>query len=807
MTLREIRVLLIEDNPGDARLVREALASIKSVNFVVEWVDRLGAAIERLRRPDLNIVLLDLSVPDSEGFGGVDQVARAAPQTPIVALSGLDDAEVIHDAVKKGVEDYIVKGSFSGDLLARSIQYAIDRRRAHEELAEARDSALESARLRSEFLANMSHEIRTPLNAIVGMTRLLMDTRLTNDQREMLEISRQSTDSLLKIINDVLDFSKISAGKVELEKTDFDLGAALESVIAMFAGQARAKQVELASYIEGDVPVLLRGDAARLSQVMTNLIGNAVKFTPTGQVTVRVAQVSDLDDDVVLRFTVRDTGIGIPLEGQRHLFQAFSQADSSTTRKYGGTGLGLAISAQLIELMGGNIGVQSDPGNGSTFWFTAAFRKQAAASNAFPVGARLKGLRILVVDPSRTVSNIIREHVGAWGGRCEMAETAAEAMAELKDATLAGRPYDIALLELGLPDADGIALCRSIKGEAALARTRMLGMCALGSRPDERQMKEAGIRGLLVKPIKQSQLFNVLSIAMATPADLADRGPSMYRRKLSEIESRLPDEVRSRTRVLLVEDNIVNQQVQLRLLERMGYHADTVNNGREAVECLRDTEYDIGLMDCQMPEMDGYTATRELRRLERGDHHPVIIGVTAHALPGDREECLAAGMDDYISKPIVPEELASVLEKWVIAGNPELSSRSAAVRSSAGMLDENVVATLRQIQRPGEGDFLAHLLGIFLADLHQRIEDMRTMLPSRNSGAIASSAHALKGAAGQVGAVRVREICEKIETAAKAGACEGLGAMLNDLARQATLLQRTFNADDASLESDASRGS
>jgi two-component system sensor histidine kinase/response regulator len=358
---------------------------------------------------------------------------------------------------------------------------------------------------------------------VIGMTRLLIDTRLTNEQREMVEIARVSADALLKIVNDILDFSKISAGKVVLEEVDFDLGTAVEGGVQMFAEQAQGKGLALDSFIDGDVPVLLRGDPGRLGQVLANLVGNAVKFTQRGEVTVRVGRVSEAGDEIVVRFQVRDTGIGIPLEGQRYVFQAFSQADSSTTRKFGGTGLGLAISAQLVELMGGNIGVQSEPGGGAAFWFTCVLRKQSAATqHTSSARVRLEGVRVLVAEHSPTSARMVRDHLAAWGMRCETAASPAETLAALKRASAAGQAFEAALVDMQFPEMDGLALARLIKADPTLARIRLLGMYSLGGRPDESQMKAAGIRAQLAKPIKQSRLFNTLTAVMAA----ADHEPA-----------------------------------------------------------------------------------------------------------------------------------------------------------------------------------------------------------------------------------------------------------------------------------------
>jgi two-component system, sensor histidine kinase and response regulator len=802
-----INVLLVEDDPGGARLVHEALSRGYRGGFELEVAGNLAAALERLRLSRIDVVLLDLSLPDSSVVETISRLHQRSPEVPIIALGGIEDEQVIQGAVRNGAEDFLVKGTFSAELLARSIRYALDRRQAREELAQARDSALESARLRAEFLANMSHEIRTPLNGIIGITRLLAETQLTVDQREMIEIASTSADALLKIVNDILDFSKLSAGKVAFEEADFDLGATVEAVMQMFAEQAQSKHVALNSFIEGDVPILLRGDASRLSQVLINLAGNAVKFTPCGETTIRVGRIDETASDATLRFTVRDTGIGIPLEGQRYIFQAFAQADGSTTRKYGGTGLGLAISAQLVELMGGNIGLQSEPGNGSVFWFTAIFRKQPAAHQALTIQARLKGVRVLVADHSPASGHLIGEHLAFWGMRCEMVCSATEAIAALRNAAMTGDRFAVALIDMQLPEMDGLAVARAIKADASIAGAYLLGIYSLGGRPDENQMKASGISAMLAKPVKQSQLFNTLTAIMAVAAD--GSGPPAiqpYRRRPArEIKSRVPAPLRERTRILLVEDNQVNQQVALRMIERMGYKADAVANGREALETLARLEYDVVLMDCQMPEMDGYGATREIRRREGGSRHTTIIGVTAHALAGDREDCLKAGMDDYLAKPVTPQDLVEVLDRWVLKihrsnsdggpGSPSVEpARTVPIVSGLPTIDDQVLARLRAFDDQGESTFVSGLIRMFLADLRLRLEEIRSASAAGNAHAVNRAAHALKGASGELGAARMRELCARLEEDTAKGSLNDTEELIRALEEEANHVRVAMEA-------------
>jgi len=812
MASEAIHALLIEDNPGDARLVQEALANSRSARFHVELADRLASGLERLRNPGIDVVLLDLSLPDSQGVDTISRLHSQAPQVPIVALSGIEDARITQSAVRHGAEDYLVKGTFSSELLVRSIGYAIERKHDKEDVAGARDSALESARLRAEFLANMSHEIRTPLNGIIGITRLLADTQLTAEQREMVEIGSASADTLLKIVNDILDFSKISAGKVVFEEADFDLGTTVETVVQMFAELAQRKNVVLNSFLEGAVPVLLRGDAGRLSQVMTNLVGNAIKFTQRGETTLRVGLISETAEEVALRFTVNDTGVGIPLEGQRHVFQAFAQADGSTTRKFGGTGLGLAISAQLVELMGGSIGLQSEPGRGSTFWFTATFRKQPAARQAVTVQTRLRGVRILVTDHSAASGHIVCEYLAEWEMRCELVNSATEAITALRKASAAGDRFMVALIDMQLPEMDGLAVARAIKADAAIAATRLLGTYSLGGRPDETRVRAGGIAALLAKPVKQSQLFNTLTAMMvaAPQGGEALLSPLRRRRLVREIKSKVPEAIRQKMRILLVEDNPVNQQVALRIIERTGYKADTAENGRLALARLAERNYDLVLMDCQMPEMDGYDATREIRRREGASRHSTIVGVTAHALRGDRDDCLKAGMDDYLAKPVTPEDMAEMLDKWVIRLNhlngdgPDhragkaRADRADHLSTDANLpIDENVLRQLREFDRPGEPSFLTKLIRMFLSDLAVRLEEIRVAMACGDGERVNRAAHALKGASGELGAMRLRELCDELESKSSRQPLADAEAIVGALEEEAGRVRQALEARQA----------
>jgi len=811
MMNREIKALLIEDNPGDVRMVRESLMSAANGSIEIEPAGSLASGVERLSRGGIDLVLLDLSLPDSQGFDTIERLHANVPHVPIIALSSFDEPELIHSAVQKGADDYLIKGAFSAELLTRSIHYAIDRSKARAELALARDSALESSRMRAEFLANMSHEIRTPLSGVIGMTRLLAESGLNNDQREMLEIVQLSADSLLRTVNDILDFSKISAGKVVLDETDFDLSSTVESAVALFAGPAHAKGVELASYIAADVPVMLRGDPARLCQVLTNLVGNAVKFTLAGEVAVRVGLVSD-NGEVTLRFTITDTGIGIPLDSQRQLFQVFTQANRSTARKYGGTGLGLAISAQLVELMGGNIGVQSEPGGGSTFWFTSNFVKQQTARGlSGDLSTRMNRTRVLVVDCSAVAARITREQMSTWGIESDTVATAGDAIAVLTNAAASANPYEIVLIDMQLPGVDGLTLGRAISENPRFANLRLIGTYVRGKRPDDAQLKAAGIRALLAKPIQQSQLLNTLN-AMLSAADRASTDysePRNQRRSLREITSRLSKELRARTRMLLVEDNVVNRQVQTRLLELIGYKAEYVTNGLQAIETLKKRDFDVVLMDCQMPLMDGYTATRMIRRNEGDRGHTVVIGVTAHALSGDREVCLEAGMDDYISKPVVPEDLVSILDKWVGALDESVPAQSAPSLDDSNhaygdtVLDASVLAELRDYAGPDKPDFLLCLLTDFLDDLSRRMGTIRSALSGGDFRSAHESAHALKSSCGELGARRMQAVCERLELCPDDTLLRDREAILRDLENAALDLTRALQAEKTKIQPSA----
>lgn len=785
----EERVRHLVEQAADAIFVVGLDGAIADVNQ--RACDSLGYSREEL----LTRSIRDIE-PTATPERFADLLERLRPGAP-VALEGEHRRQ---DGTSFPIEQRVALIEAGGKHYLLAIARDItERKRFEAELAQARDAALESARLKSEFLANVSHEVRTPLNGIIGMSCLLLDTPLTPQQRNFVETVRLSADSLLNILNDILDHAKIEAGKLTFEVLDFDLVSAVEGAVELLAERAQSKGIELAHLIHRDAPASVRGDPGRLRQVLTNLVSNAIKFTEKGEVLVRVTKQSDTNNHVVLHFAVSDTGIGVAEAARAHIFEAFRQADSSTSRKYGGTGLGLAISKQLVQMMGGEIGFESTPGKGSTFWFTARLEKQKPGTD-FLKKAAAQGLpdaRALVVDDNATSRNILHYLLTAWGVRIDSAAGGAEALPRLRQAAAAGRPFELVILDLQMPGMDGLTLARKIRSDPALAASRIVLLTSLIDEFSAQDLQAAGIAACLFKPVKQTQLLQCLRsvLSEAQPANHAIvPEPHPRRSKPGPTAETAPLQP---IHILLAEDNTMNQRVALGLLEKLGHRAEAVATGPEVLKALQLVPYQIVFMDCQLPEMDGYETAREIRRREAARNCPPasrchIVAMTAAVWPGTREKCLAAGMDDYITKPVHLADLQAVLERVQARWQSEPPPGST---PPAALLDAQALDTLRSLRQADKPDPLTELIDLFVRDAPIRFEEMRQAIQNRDPAALEAAAHNLGGCAHHLGATSMAMLCKRLEARGQAGAIDGAVDLLAEAEAEFVNVRRALEVE------------
>ena len=669
-----------------------------------------------------------------------------------------------------------------------------------EQLERAKNAAEAASRAKSAFLATMSHEIRTPMNGVLGMTEMLLGTHLTEAQRNYTRLVKRSGEHLLVIINDILDFSKIEAGKLTIEYINFNLWDLLEDIHTVYTPQAQNKGIALDFDIANDIPVAICGDPNRLRQIMANLLGNAIKFTEQGRIVARVRVASEDSQAVMLRFEVHDTGIGISREARGRLFEAFSQADDSTTRKFGGTGLGLAISKQLVELMGGAIGVDNGVKQGSVFWFTVSFDKRRVDPDA-PGGQQhtLDGMRVLVVDEDETTRIALERHLADWDIACEGAASARAALDRLATMARAGQPFDAAVLNMELTQSSGLLLAATIKADPLTRPTRIVLLSPERVAADPVQRREAGVAYQLIEPARAADLFACLGTrprGLTAPAPQFLPPPQAPR---GEGSARV-------RRVLLAEDNPVNVEVAKAMLESLGLQAQVARNGLEALEATRATSFEAVLMDCQMPVMDGFAATAAIRREEGEAGRPrtlPVIAITANALQGDREACLAAGMDDYLSKPFTQAELAGVIGRWIAlplsasvhhgeaAPTLPIEAREVIQRD---VINAKALENIRALSQQGGDALVQKVVAAYVGDAPQHLRTLREAVGGQDADTIRRVAHSLKSASANVGADTMARLCRDLEQMGRNASVAGAAPLLTDMEEEFQAVRQSLNA-------------